>query len=67
MSGFAMDLLFVKTISVSIDCIVIKYLIFFSEKNIFNNKHTVEHFLIWSFIIVSRENELLCCLVSIKI
>ena len=56
-----MDLLLFKTINVSIDQVVIKYLISFQRK-IYSIENTVKSvFDLVSFIIVSRKNELLCC------
>ena len=58
-SGLTTDLLLVKAINMSIDLVVIKYLIFFGRK-IFNERQHNVLFTLFLFIIVSRANELLC-------
>ena len=59
-SGFAMTYCWLKQSM----CNQISNL--FSEKIILNGKTLMSFFNLFHFIIVSRENELLCCLVSMK-
>ena len=61
-----MDLLLVETINVSIDCVVIKYLISMKRKIYSIERQHKVLFDLFCLIIVSRESDYLCVYFSMK-